>query len=59
MHYLKEHKKAKYIILMMNNNEEHLYHIDAECKRQFNWLMKQYIYKENITEKLKVYNQML
>ena len=60
LNYLKEHKKAEYIILLMNNElEEHLYNIDIECKKQFNLLMKQYIEKENITEELKATNQML
>ena len=60
LNYLKEHKKAEYIIFLMNNElEEHLYNIDIECKKQFDLLMKQYIEKENITEELKATNQML
>ena len=60
LNYLKEHKKAEYIIFLMNNElEEHLYNIDIECKKQFDLLMKQYIENENITEELKATNQML
>lgn len=60
LNYLKEHKKAEYIILLMSNElEEHLYNVDIECKKQFDLLMKQYIEKDNITEELKATNQML
>lgn len=59
LNYLRNHKKAEYIILFMNNElDEHLYNIDMECQKQFEILMKQFTEKENITEKLKVNNQM-
>ena len=57
--YLKEHKKAEYTILFMENKlDEHLYNTDIECKAQFELLMKQFAEKENITEELKAKNQM-
>lgn len=43
---------------MDNKLYEHLYNIDIECQNQFEFLMKQFAEKENITEKLKVNNQM-
>ena len=57
--YLKNHKKAEYIILFMDNKlDEHLYTIDIECQKQYKYLMKQFAKKENITEELKATNQM-
>ena len=59
LNYLKNHKKAEYIILFMNNKlDEHLYNTDIECKNQFDILMKQLAERENITEELKANNQM-
>ncbi len=59
LNYLKNYKKAEYIILFMDNRlHEHLYNIDIECKNQFEILMKQFTIKENITEELKANNQM-
>ena len=58
LNYLKNHKKAEYIILFMNNKlDEHLYNTDIECKNQFDILMKQLAERENITEELKANNQ--
>lgn len=60
LNYLKNYKKAEYIILFMDNKlYEHLYNIDIECQKQFESLMKQFAKKENITEELKSNNQML
>ena len=57
--YLKNHKKAEYTILFMDNKlDEHLYNIDIECQKQFELLMKQFAERENITEELKANNQM-
>lgn len=59
LNYLKNHRKAEYIILFMDNRlYEHLYDIDMECQKQFEYLMKQFAKKENITEELKATNQM-
>ena len=58
LNYLKNYKKAEYIILFMDNKlNEHLYNIDIECQKQFEILMKQFAEKENITEELKTNNQ--
>ena len=59
LNYLKNHKKAEYIILFMDNKlDKHLYNIDTECQKQFELLMEQFAEKENITEELKANNQM-
>lgn len=59
LNYLKNHKKAEYTILFMDNKlDEHLYNIDIECQNQFELLMKQFAERENITEELKANNQM-
>lgn len=59
LNYLKNHKKAEYIILFMDNKlDEHLYNIDTECQKQFHILIKQLAESENITEELKANNQM-
>ena len=57
--YLKEHKKAEYMILFIDGKlDEHLYNTDIECKKRYDLLMKQYAEKEHITEYLKTTNQM-
>lgn len=59
LNYLKNYKKTEYIILFMNNQlHEHLYNINIECQKQFEFLMKQFAERENITEELKATNQM-
>lgn len=59
LNYLKNHKKAEYIILFMDNKlDEHLYNINIECQKQFELLMKQFAERENITEELKATNQL-
>ena len=59
LNYLKNYKKAEYIILFMDNKlDEHLYNIDTECQKQFEILIKQFANKDNITEKLKSTNQL-
>ncbi len=59
LNYLKNYKKAEYIILFIDNKlYEHLYNIDIECQNQFELLMKQFAERENITEELKANNQM-
>lgn len=57
--FLKEQKKAEYIILFMNNKlREHLLEIDKTANDRFEFLMKQLAKKENITEELKATNQL-
>ena len=59
LNYLKNYKKAEYIILFMDNKlYEHLHNIDIECQKQFEFLMKQFAEKEDVTETLKANNQM-
>ena len=59
LNYLKNYKKAEYIILFMDNKlNEHLYNIDIKSKKQFEILMKHFAERENITEELKANNQM-
>ena len=59
LNYLKDFKKAEYIILLMDNKlQKHLMQIDKQSNDRFELLMKQLIEKENITEELKATNQM-
>ena len=59
LRYLKEHKKAEYTILLMDNKlQKHLMDIDKAANKRFELLMKQFTEKENITEELKATNQM-
>ena len=59
LRYLKEHKKAEYTILLMDNKlQKHLIDIDKTANERFVLLMNQFAEKENITEELKATNQM-
>lgn len=59
LRYLKEHKKAEYTILLMDNKlQKHLMEIDKIANERFELLMKQYASKENITEELKSKDQL-
>ena len=59
LRYLKEHKKAEYTILLMDNKlQKHLMDVDTIANERFDLLMKQFAEKENITEELKATNQM-
>ena len=59
LRYLKEHKKAEYTILLIDNKlQKHLMDIDKTANERFDLLMKQFAEKENITEELKATNQM-
>ena len=59
LHYLKEHKKTEYTILLMENKlQQHLIDIDNQSNERFILLMKQFSKRENITEKLKEENQL-
>ena len=59
LRYLKEHKKAEYTILLMDNKlQKHLMEIDKIATERFKLLMKQYAEKENITEELKAKDQL-
>ena len=57
--YLKEHKKAEYSIMLIENTlQDHLIEIDKTATKRYDLLMKQFSEKENITEELKATNQM-
>lgn len=59
LRYLKEHKKAEYTILLMDNElQKHLMEVDKIATERFELLMKQYAEKENITEELKAKDQL-
>ena len=59
LRYLKEHKNAEYIILLMDNKlQKHLLEVDKIANERFELLMKQYAEKENITEELKEKDQL-
>lgn len=59
LRYLKEHKKAEYTILLMNNElQKHLMEVDKIATERFELLLKQYAAKENITEELKAKDQL-
>lgn len=59
LRFLKEHKKAEYTILLMDNKlQKHLIDVDKTANKRFDLLMKQFTEQENITEELKATNQM-
>lgn len=59
LRYLKEHKKVEYTILLMDNKlQKHLMEIDKIATERFDLLMKQFAEKENITEDLKLKDQL-
>ena len=54
LNYLKEHKKAEYIIMFMNKTlRKHIVETDKQAKRRFETLMKQMLEKNPIDENLK------
>lgn len=59
LRYLKEHKKVEYTCLWMDNKlREHLKEVDKTANERAKMLMKQFAEKENITEELKLKNQL-
>lgn len=59
LRYLKENKKAEYMIMLIENKlQKHLMEIDKTANDRFELLMKQFAERENITEELKTTNQM-
>ena len=59
LRYLKENKKAEYMIMLIENKlQKHLIEIDKTVNDRFELLMKQFVEKENITEELKATNQL-
>lgn len=58
--YLGEHHRVEVMLMRVNNElTSHLLDIEDECKSRVGQLVKQMAEKENITEELKVNNQML
>ena len=54
LEYLKNHKKAEYIIMFMNKTlRKHIVETDKQAKRKFEILMKQMLQKNPIDEHLK------
>ena len=59
LRFLKEHKKAEYTILLMNNElQKHLIDIDKTARNRVEILIKQFAKQENITEELKAQDQL-
>ncbi len=57
--YLKEHKKAEYSLMLIENElTSHLLDIDDICRERVNFLVKQIAEKENVNEELKAQNQL-
>lgn len=56
--YLKENKKAEYIILSMNGElKKHLMEVDKLAKERVEFLIKQQAERQNVDEKLKEKDQ--
>ena len=54
LEYLKNHKKAEYIIMFMNKTlRKHIVEIDKQAKERFEILMKQMLEQNPIDENLK------
>ena len=54
LEYLKNHKKAEYIIMFMNKTlRKHIVETDKQAKQRFDLLMKQMLEKNPIDENLK------
>ena len=57
--YLKEHKKAEYSLMLIENElTSHLLDIDDICRERVDLLIKQIAEKENVNEELKEKNQL-
>lgn len=59
LNYLKTNKKAKYMILQIENKlQKHLMDVDITATKRVNAIVKELAKKENVTEELKVNNQL-
>ena len=59
LNYLKNHKKAEYIILFMDGKlNRYLHEIDIDCEDRIKTIISQLVKQENVTEELKAANQM-
>ena len=59
LNYLKTNKKAKYMILQIENKlQKHLMDVDITATKRENAIVKELAKKENVTEELKANNQL-
>lgn len=59
LNYLKEHKKADYIIMFMNKTlNKHLKEVQETAKARVDILIKKFAKQDNIDEELKAKNQL-
>ena len=59
LNYLKNNKKAEYIILFMNGKlNRYLHEIDIACEDRIQTIISQLVKQENVTEEQKATNQM-
>ena len=59
LNYMKKYKIPEYTEMLLDNElKSYLLDIEDECKERLEILVKQMAEKENVTEKLKVNNQM-
>ena len=59
LQYLEEHHKAECMLMRINNElTSHLLDVEDECRTRVESLVEQMAKKENVTEKLKVNNQL-
>ena len=59
LNYLKKHKKAEYTILLMEAKlNQYLHDIDIESEQKIKTIISQLVKQENVTEDLKITNQM-
>ena len=59
INYLKNNKKAEYMILQMENKlQKHLIDVDITATKRANAIVKALAKKENVTEELKANNQL-
>ena len=59
LNYLKNNKKAEYMILQMENKlQKHLMDVDITATKRVSAIVKELAKKENVTEELKANNQL-
>ena len=59
LNYLKEHKKADYIIMFMNKTlNKHLKEVQETAKARVDVLTKEFAKQDNVNEELKARNQL-
>lgn len=59
LQYLEEHHKVECMLMRINNElTSHLLDVEDECRTRVESLVEQMAKKENVTEKLKVNNQL-